>query len=257
MSARFDVVEAVYNFEYGYEVEVALCQLLTEMLPNKFGVCRGFVVNKKGEKAGDDIVIYDKLNFPLIRQLSINDFSLKQQVPVEAVYACIECKNSIADAVTLAKSLDQVRSLKKVLFTRDLKANPSYVIDGPTYNGKVREDWPRQEPQHMNQPYVIVFARNWGTDLGLNVPNDQCAPDLMVLGADHLATQHANLGPDGIKGALFFDSKNHASLMVEEVKGNAFGLSLLILFQVLSTIELEQIDWSEVLNSEFFTNLEK
>lgn len=71
--SRFLEIEAIYNFEFGDETEIALCQILINILPDKYGVCRGFVINKEGVKAGDDIIIYDKMNFPLIRQNGSTD----------------------------------------------------------------------------------------------------------------------------------------------------------------------------------------
>ena len=250
VSARFNEIEAIHNFEYGNETEIALCQLLTSILPDKFGVCRGFVISKEGERAGDDIVIYDKLTFPLIRQHSNNDFSLKQQVPIEAVYVYIECKNSLNDCATLDKAISQVEKVKTLLLKRELKKNPAYEVDGPIYNGKVR-DWPRQEPEMLNQPFGIIFARSWDKAAKVEIEIAPNAPDLLILGSDHIATQKVNLGPDGIKGALFFDSKYWCSLEVEKTNNKSYGIGIMMLFQALNKIELQPINWYETLNSEF------
>lgn len=40
------------------------------------------------------------------------------------------------------------------------------------------------------------------------------APDLMILGSDHIATHTVYMGPDGIKSSLFYDTKFGAPLCV-------------------------------------------
>ena len=249
VKARFLEVEAIYNFDLGDESEIAVCQLLSSILPDKFGICRGFIIAKNGERAGDDIIIYDKLSFPLIRQNNRNDFSLKQQVPIEAVYAYIECKNSIKTDVVLNKAITQVIDVKKLLLKRFLKLNKNYDLKGPIYNGRPR-DWPRQEPENINQPFTMIFTREWDEKLKINIPNSINTPDLLILGENHFASQTINLGPDGDKGALFFDSKHFANLRIDKTDNNSFGLGILMLLQALNQIELQQINWIETLNYE-------
>lgn len=247
---KFSEIEAIFNFEFGDELEVALCQILSNILPDKFGVCRGFLVSKNGARAGDDIIIYDRLNFPLIRQNSLNDFSLKQQVPIEAVYAYIECKNTINTREVLDKSIDQISKVKKLLFERDLKLNPSYSIEGEVYNGKVRKDWPRQEPEYLNQPFALIFTKSWNNSLDIKIPISKYAPDIIILGEDHIATQSQNLGPDGIKSTLFFDYNSYFSLSSEKINSTSYGIGLVILLQILNKIQLQPINWIEILNFE-------
>lgn len=154
--ARLNDIEAIYNFDLGDEFEVAMCHLLTDFLPEKYGVCRGFVVTENGTTAGDDLIIFDKLSFPVLRPIHGNSFSIKQQVPIEAVYAYIECKNSFHDEEVLLKALDQVRNVKSLILTRQGKENPDFQKNGPVYNGKPR-DWPRTFPKRKNQPFCAFF----------------------------------------------------------------------------------------------------
>jgi hypothetical protein len=93
--SRFDEISAVHNFEFGNEFEVAICESLREFLPEKFGICRGYAVSKDGEKAGDDIIIYDAINFPTLKFKKRNDFSSKEEIPIEAIYAYIEAKHTV------------------------------------------------------------------------------------------------------------------------------------------------------------------
>jgi len=91
LAKRFDAVlqeiQVEYNFEFGPEFEVAICKVLRRTLPQQFGICRGFVVDKSGELAGDDIIVFDQMRFPTLRALDRIDYSQKEYVPIDAVYA--------------------------------------------------------------------------------------------------------------------------------------------------------------------------
>jgi hypothetical protein len=150
-------IEAVFNFDLGAEFEVAICLLLQEILPEKFGVCRGFVVDEDGRLAGDDLIIYDKLACPTLRAANGLQFAIKEQIPVDAVYAYIECKHSINSDSVAKKAMYQVRQVKELILSRTGKPNPEYEKDGPIYNGRVR-DWPRHYPPYKNQPFCAIFC---------------------------------------------------------------------------------------------------
>ncbi|WP_235324718.1 DUF6602 domain-containing protein [Pedobacter lusitanus] len=256
IEARFNQIEAIYNFEHGNEFEVALCQLLAELLPDKYGVCRGVILSHDDDKEGDDIIIYDRMNFPSLRGDESVGFSLRQQIPFDAVYAYIECKHAIEDYETLNKALSQVAKVKELLFKRQLRKNKDYDVAGPIYNGKVR-DWPRQEPEYLNQPYGVVFARRYKSRLISSIRPTSLSPDLMILGKDHIGSQTVNLGPDGVKGAIFVDEKCGYPLVEEFNKDCAFGLGIIMLLNALSSIQLEPINWNAFLNNHFSEKLKK
>ena len=254
VEARLQDIEAIYNFDLGNEFEIAICALLEDILPAKYGVCRGFVVAENGEKAGDDLIIYDKMSSPTLRSGMSRQFPVKEQIPVDAVYAYIECKHSISDSAVLATAISQIEAVKKLLLTRRGRTNPEYQVDGPIYHGRVR-DWPRTYPPLKNQPFCAVFARKYSPDVSVrNVQGDH-APDLMILGNDHIATHTVYMGPDGVKSSLFYDTKFGAPLCVEPAPANAYGLGLVILLQALSWIDLLPIDWTGPLSTTFLDNL--
>jgi hypothetical protein len=254
VEARLQDIEAIYNFDLGDEFEVAICALLEDILPSKYGVCRGFVVAENGEKAGDDLIIYDKMSSPTLRSGMSRQFPVKEQIPVDAVYAYIECKHSISDSAVLAKAVSQAEAVKKLLLTRRGRTNPEYQVDGPIYNGRVR-DWPRTYPPLKNQPFCAVFARKYSPDVSVHNVRGEHAPDLIILGSDHIATPTVYMGADGIQSSLYYDIKFGAPLCVESAPGNAYGLGLVILLQVLSWVELLPIDWTGALSTTFLDNL--
>ncbi|WP_236217276.1 DUF6602 domain-containing protein [Pseudomonas rhodesiae] len=254
VEARLQDIEAIYNFDLGDEFELALCAVLEDVLPAKYGVCRGFVVAEDGRTAGDDLIIYDKMSSPTLRSNLGRQFPVKEQIPVDAVYAYIECKHSTSDAAVLEKAIAQAEAVKQLLRSRRSLPNPDYEADGPVYNGKVR-DWPRSFPPLKNQPYCAVFARKYSPQVALPGGGSKHAPDLLILGNDHIATQTVNLGADGLKSALFYDNKYWSGLRVEYAPKNAYGLGLVTLLEALSWIELLPIDWTAILNATFFENL--
>ncbi|MBX9296640.1 hypothetical protein K5M33_22880 [Chromobacterium vaccinii] len=256
VEARLADIEAIFNFDLGSEFEVAMCALLEDILPAKFGVCRGFVITEDGRSAGDDLIIYDKMSCPMLRAGIGRQYSIKEQIPVEAVYAYIECKHSIANQATVEKAILQTKNVKELILSRRSGINPEYEKDGPIYNGKVR-DWPRSHPPIRNQPFCAIFTKTFDPSVAIPNKHQPLSPDLLVLGPNHIATQSVVLGPDGIKGSLFYDDKYWAGLRVESAIGNAFGLGLVTLLQALNWIELEPMDWTGTLNATFSQNLFK
>ncbi|MEK7122900.1 MAG: hypothetical protein AAB855_03525, partial [Patescibacteria group bacterium] len=55
INSEISNIKAEYGFKIGRDFEFILCRLLSKILPNKYGIVRGFVVAKDGSKAGDDI----------------------------------------------------------------------------------------------------------------------------------------------------------------------------------------------------------
>lgn len=256
VEARLQDIEAIYNFDLGDEFELALCALLEDVLPAKYGVCRGFVVAEDGRTAGDDVIIYDKMASPTLRSSLSRQFPVKEHIPVDAVYAYIECKHSISSDAVLEKAISQAEAVKKLVLTRRALDNPDYEVDGPVYNGKPR-DWPRTFPPLKNQPFCAVFARNYSPDVAVPRTHREHTPDMLILGNNYIATQTVNLGADGLKSSLFFDNNYGAGLSAEQVPDNAYGLGLVTLLEALSWIELLPIDWTGTLNATFFENLRK
>lgn len=254
VEARLSDIEAIFNFDLGPEFEVAMCALLEDILPARFGICRGFVVTEDGRTAGDDLIIYDKMSCPTLRGGIGRQFSVKEQIPVDAVYAYIECKHSINSELVAEKALLQTKKVKELILSRRQRKNVNYEAEGPIYNGKPR-DWPRPHPELKNQPFCVIFSRIFDSTIQISDKVDPFNPDLLILGPNHIATQSVVLGPDGIKGALFYDRAYWAGLRVESAEGNAYGLGIVTLLQALSWIELMPIDWSDTLNAAFASNV--
>src|SRR5690554_797229 len=104
--SRLEEISSDYNFDLGDEFEIAICEALRSFLPIKYGICRGFVVDSEGCKEGDDIIIFDQVNYPTIKLNKKDDYSRKENIPIEAVCAYIEAKHTLTDE-TFDKSISQ------------------------------------------------------------------------------------------------------------------------------------------------------
>lgn len=125
LARRFDdklaTIWTEHNFELGPEFEIAICDVLREVLPERAGVCRGYVEEQSGRRAGDDIIVYDAARFPTLRSLG-RDLWRKERVPAEAVLAYIEAKHTLyvgkhrrkAGGQSLTKALRQVADVKSI-----------------------------------------------------------------------------------------------------------------------------------------------
>ncbi len=85
--------------EKGRTVESAVESALRAVLPDRFGLGTGFIINAVGEKSGQlDLIIYDAMfNSPLMFGKGVGLF------PVECVYGFVEVKS-----VLTKNSLDQI-----------------------------------------------------------------------------------------------------------------------------------------------------
>lgn len=78
--------------ERGRQREDGLLRFLRETLPSAYGVATGEIIPHRGADASPqcDIIIYDRLHMPIL-----GSDKAVQQIPLEAVYAVIECKSRI------------------------------------------------------------------------------------------------------------------------------------------------------------------
>jgi hypothetical protein len=261
LSARLSLIEAQYNFDFGDEYEVALCEVLSDMLPARYGVCRGTLVTVDGEDAGDDLIIYDRLGYPTLRSSLAQNFAIKEQVPVEAAYAYIECKHSVelgetlAGSATLDKAVQQVRAAKALASKRTPNVFPRFN-EQERFTNRKHDHFPAPFPKLKNELFGVVFARRVTFAKGnpkpeaIEIGGEHC-PDLLILGEDRLFTPSALLGPDGIRSSLFFSSAFQPALRLETVPKSAIGLGILTLLHVIDWMELLPIDYARVLNGAF------
>lgn len=195
----FDRITAHHNMEFGDEFEIALCQALRKILPDRFGICRGYIVTSAGTHTGDDIVVFNRENFVTLRLLDQQDFSRKECIPFDTVCAYIEAKHCLSlsgdDGQSIGKALSQVAAVK-ALTRRKIPLNE---IKGVTFGDGHTVTVPKGWPDHSNPLFTCIWSRRVRQKRGGEVLQDPQAilgalnetdwsvqtdmqPDLMVLG---------------------------------------------------------------------------
>jgi hypothetical protein len=255
-------IKTEHNFEYGSEFEIAICKTLRAVLPQKFGICRGYVVSALGEKAGDDIIIYDRMRFPTLRALESDNFASKEQVPIEAVYAYIEAKHSICiegdGGTSFQKALTQVGQVKILCDRRQSVPLCEFDLnekkDGPPVG------W----PEIRNPAYGIIISRHVRLKEGGAILDDPeeilrhfvaakvmtlLPPDFCVFGKSNMFIPVVPGGrEDGgtVMPSPFFQSAI-SSMNASIVDGVGFGAGLSLLLWALDWIHLGKMPWPAML----------
>lgn len=258
--AAFSAIEAVYNLEYGTEFEVALCRAIGRLLPSRFSICRGFVVNRAGQTAGDDIVIYERHLFPTARFLLGDDLSLKEQVPIEAVAAYIEAKHTfdLADGVdsSLNKALKQIDAVKRLCLQRDPvllnRVARNSTVEGLAIKG------PEGFPDLRNPIFTAVFSRHVRERKGKDYITDSTVieralgsrgnvvdlapPDLVVAGSSVVALP-------SVQNVIKSPFMPHQGGAMATIRADnlAFAIGICDLLWALDFIELGNLPWTAVM----------
>lgn len=99
-----------HNLEYGLGAENIFRNLLSEILPSKYGIGKGKIINTDGDLSSHlDVIIYDKSNFPTL----FVDENKNLIVPLESIYCVIEIKSK-TDASSLKQAFEGLSSIHKL-----------------------------------------------------------------------------------------------------------------------------------------------
>lgn len=260
-------IEANHNFENGPEFEVAICNVLGEILPQKYGICRGYVVNARGDMQGDDIIVFDRMRFPTIRGLEKN-YSRKEQVPIEAVYAYLEAKHTLNingdDDSSFARAVHQVSRVKLLCIQRQPVSLGNLAPYVELDLGKHVQPLPGW-PTTRNPIYGAVIARQVREKKGGAILTDstqiqehlqsvtlkcEIHPDIVVAGRHNLVVP--TLCDDGsdeahIPSPFFLHGRSHMNTVaMDDV---AFGAALGFLLWALDWIQLGEMPWPDILRN--------
>lgn len=260
-----DEIEAVHNFELGGEFEVAICQTLRRVLPSRFGICRGYVVNSLGDVAGDDVIIYERVHYPTSRLLGEDNYERKEKIPIEAACAYIEAKhtlNLLGDGEgSVRKAVSQAASVKR--FCQQRKPVPlGQIARGVNLGANLSAQSPAGWPDKRNPFYAVILARRVrlkGTGpilqsvdeintvlVGQNL-NADLLPDLIVAGRSNVVLPVLALTNEEQTIMSPFTLDGRTQLACRIVNGIAFGISLVHLLWALDYIELGPMPWSRIL----------
>ena len=96
-----------HTYEKGMRREQVVIDFLRDLLPPRFGVARGEIIDSKGGVSRQcDMVVYDALHSPMFQRAEAS-----RLFPSECVYAVIELKPRL-DKKTLALAVENIRSAK-------------------------------------------------------------------------------------------------------------------------------------------------
>lgn len=255
-------IVAEYNFDLGNEYESVLCKALRSILPEKYGICRGFVTTEDSVVAGDDIIIYDRYRFNSIRPLAEEDYSRKEYIPVEAVYAYIEAKYTLAindeDGQSLTKAFQQVSAVKSL--SRNDRALNSF---DPYLNNEAFEVLRDKWPNKLNPIFGIIFSHQVRLGLGQPILTDSEEINVALVGKNIEVDHMADLVVAGNSNVLlpFIDNDadetktyhspfyipNQSDLNTFKVDEIGFGLGIANLLYALDTIRLGTISWPNII----------
>ncbi|MBN2789479.1 MAG: hypothetical protein JXR69_04775 [Candidatus Delongbacteria bacterium] len=253
--SRLNEIEIDYNFDYGNEFEIAICEVLRSFLPEKYGVCRGHVVNFKGGKIGDDIIIYDQQKFPSLRIHDKQQYARKENIPIESVYAYFEVKHSLDDK-TYKKALKQIRIAKKFFRNRDKVDEGTFNIYSKPLEQNVK--YCPDYPNYRNPIYCGIIARKTEFDedkikekvkeLNKN-DNENDNPDIILIDKNqYIQIGYKKEDKKEFAPTLFLlEEKNHC-YEYENREKLAYGLFLISLITALDWIILGKMEWIDCLN---------
>jgi hypothetical protein len=264
-------IHAHQNLELGDEFEIALCKVLRKALPQKYGVCRGYVVDMAGAAAGDDIVIYDRARFTSLRVLGDETYDSLERVPIEAAYAYIEAKHTLnlngEDESSLSRAKHQAARVRELCATRA----PMEIGMFTPYDKAVVgiPHVPRGFHTIRNPFFTAIFARRVREKKGAEVlvdpehidrishaiPYGLGEPDLIILGEHNLiapamppAGEDPRVARNGYLASPFY-VEGQSIKCTSRVDGLAYGVGLAWLLYALDVIQLGAMNWTRIIGN--------
>lgn len=272
-STLLSSIEAEFGFDFGREFEQILAEALRKVLPQKFGICLGFVMNSEGIVKGDDLIIFDIERFPTLKMRKQGCYARKEYIPVEAVYAYIEVKHTLIlegeSANSLNKAINQVAEVKSLCAGREPR--PLHSIDTHIDIGKnLQLDPTPNWPDIWNPPYGAIIARQVRFKKNGNIIEDPFEissklrelseanklstpsnkPDLIVCSQDNVLIPTIPKSIGGVQQFLYespFLLDNKSVLTPCEAKDEAFGVGMCSLLHALDWIKLGKMKWKQIL----------
>jgi hypothetical protein len=152
LQAEVDVFSRLirHQGERGRENEVALGRLLTALVPQRFGVGTGMLIDSRDSYSRQmDIIIYERVDEPtLLAQTT------QLLYPVENVLACVEVKTTLY-ANTIDEFIRNKRSVKSLVPVQAYPSgasHPIYVV--LAYKTNI-------SPQKMNEKLMAADPEDW------------------------------------------------------------------------------------------------
>ncbi len=275
VETQLTTIETQYGYEYGTEFEIVICEILRELLPEKYGIVRGYVVDQYGNTEGDDIIIFDKSIFPTLLLRKQDSFARKEYIPIEAVYCYIEAKHTINlsgdDGQSFSRASQQVSNVKRLCNTRK-KVPIGYVNEQfELGNGFEIERGKNQRFDYLNPVYGVVVARQVRYKKGdskllkdpLAISNrltecespDDNLPDILIIGKDNILIPIIPPKNDSEKPILSHFFIDGVSMYGKQpVESIAFGIGFLSILNAIRKIQLGNLPYEEMIGNALSSN---
>jgi Domain of unknown function (DUF6602) len=244
--SEFSSIFAHYAFELGPEFEIALCNALGRVLPEKYGICRGYIVDAAGACAGDDIIIFDKIRFPTLLRSSEDRLTRKEYVPSEAVYAYIEAKHYLEieedTPQGINKALDQIKAVRQLCRERGIPAKEQVHYDRDQLFCMVISRGIRKRTAVIDSPEEALAS--------FPIPDRLAypAPDCIVCGNNIIAIPTNENNGVRFVGDVFLRHTG-SKLEAHAVEGVAFGAGVMSLLHALNQINLGEFPTWQILRN--------
>ncbi|MEZ4682090.1 MAG: DUF6602 domain-containing protein [Caldilineaceae bacterium] len=265
LESSLSLIQAGHNFEYGPEFEITLCDMLRSVLPNNYGIARGFLTTENSTIAGDDIIIYERSRFPALALREQDNFARKEFIPVEAAYCYIEAKHTVVldddGPSSLKKAYAQVAAAKNSWNCAPVSPNQLKPYTS-TENG-IKVNVPPECPKILNPPYGMILARQVRIGPRGDIVSDPAVidealqkftlpdgppPDLISLGASNVCvptlTNEAN--EIMLRSPFYIEGRSKLVSRVVENK-YAFSVAFMSLMAALDWIELGVLPWHRII----------
>jgi len=252
-----------HNTEYGDEFEIALCTALRRVLPDRFGVCRGYAVTSDGREAGDDILIFNRESFGTLRLLEQDEFAQKERIPIETVCAYIEAKHTLSlvgdDGQSLGKALRQVAAVKALGRQRiPFNQMGNVALYPGDFSVSLRKGW----PDHRNPLFTCIWSNGVRGKKGSEVITNSkrvvegfeqtaqilepaAIPDLVVLGQSAVCLpMHSQNGRVSYVSPFFIPNESLYSIRETSV---ASGVAICSILYALNHMQTSSLSWERMI----------
>lgn len=130
-NAKIQTTDDAAKVEHGNIGEAAIRNWLSEFLPKRFGVCKGYIIttnlNYQSNLEEWDIIIYDALEAPI---LFIRDSGIgtekRRAIPVEYVRGIIEVKSKLT-IESSKKATEKLKKLKHFIGENESEIYPTFL----------------------------------------------------------------------------------------------------------------------------------
>lgn len=237
--------------------EHILRDFLAAHLPRKYGVTKGEIVTRTGQRSHSaDIIIYDALNTPIL-------YSERTAiVPIECVYGLIEVKSALSKAefVGAARQLEAFKRLAPrdlgVIETRQYvtvhrASRPFGIVLGFDLAGNSLEslsrNWQELNAEIHDVNYFVNFISVLGEGLlRFEKVNLSVGEKTLLLDTD----EFVNLVLTEHKRSRNLDVQDEvlARVVIENIKDGTFGRFLVYLLILLSRMKLNVPDLGQYLD---------